>query len=64
MGKEENGKTVIRAPITRQDLAEMTGTTVETAIRIMSRWKKEGIVNTERGKIEILDPDYLEDLIS
>ena len=62
IGKEEDGKIVIRAPITRQDLAEMTGTTVETAIRIMSKWKKEGIVNTERGKIEILDPDYLEDL--
>ncbi|HHG75151.1 MAG TPA: helix-turn-helix domain-containing protein, partial [Persephonella sp.] len=28
------------------------------------KWKKEGIVNTERGKIEILDPDYLEDLIA
>ncbi|WP_456464713.1 Crp/Fnr family transcriptional regulator [Persephonella sp.] len=64
IGKEEDGKIVIRAPITRQDLAEMTGTTVETAIRIMSKWKKEGIVNTERGKIEILDPEYLEDLIA
>ncbi len=64
IGKEENGKIVIRSPITRQDLAEMTGTTVETAIRIISRWKKEGILNTERGKIEILDPDYLESLIS
>jgi CRP/FNR family transcriptional regulator len=64
IGKEEDDKIVIIAPITRQDLAEMTGTTVETAIRIMSKWKKEGIVNTERGKIEILDPDYLEDLIA
>lgn len=64
IGREENGKIVIEAPITRQDLAEMTGTTVETAIRIISKWKKEGIVNTERGKIEILQPDYLEDLIS
>ncbi|NPA58687.1 MAG: Crp/Fnr family transcriptional regulator [Aquificae bacterium] len=64
IGKKEDGKIVIKAPITRQDLAEMTGTTVETAIRIMSKWKKEGIVNTERGKIEILDPDYLEDLIA
>jgi len=64
IGKEENGKIVIKAPITRQDLAEMTGTTVETAIRIMSKWKKEGIVNTERGKIEILDLDYLESLVA
>ena len=42
----------------------MTGTTVETAIRIISKWKKEGLINTERGKIEILDPDYFEDLVS
>ncbi len=63
MGKRENGKIVISAPITRQDIAEMAGTTVETAIRIISRWKKEGIVNTERGKIEILDPEYLENII-
>ena len=63
IGREENGKIVINAPITRQDIAEMAGTTVETAIRIISRWKKEGIVDTERGKIEILDPDYLEDII-
>ncbi len=64
IGKEEGDKIVIKAPITRQDLAEMTGTTVETAIRIMSKWKKEGFINTERNKIEILDMDFLEDLIS
>jgi len=62
IGKKEDGKIVIKAPITRQDLAEMTGTTVETAIRIMSKWKKEGHINTERNKIEILDLDFLESL--
>jgi len=63
IGKELDSKIIIEAPITRQDIAEMAGTTVETAIRVISRWKKEGLVNTERGKIEILDPDYLEELI-
>ncbi|GAB6072237.1 helix-turn-helix domain-containing protein [Venenivibrio stagnispumantis] len=64
IGKKEKDKVVINAPITRQDIAEMTGTTVETAIRIISRWKKEGIIDTERGKIEIYDIDYLKDIIS
>ena len=64
IGKREGNKIVIKAPITRQDLAEMTGTTVETAIRIMSKWKKEGYINTERNKIEILDINFLEELIS
>ena len=35
-------------PLSRQDLADLTGTTTETCIRIMSRWGKSGIVSTER----------------
>ena len=34
---------VIDAPLTRLDIAEMTGTTVETTIRGMSKWKKQGL---------------------
>ncbi len=55
IGVKEGGKVLIRAPITRQDLAEMTGTTVETTIRTISKWKREGLVRTERGLIEILN---------
>jgi CRP/FNR family transcriptional regulator len=40
----------------------MTGTTVETAIRVMSKWKKMGIINTDRGFIEILKRKELERL--
>lgn len=64
IGKKEGDNVVIHAPITRQDIAEMAGTTVETAIRVISRWKKEGVLDTERGKIEIFDIDYLQDLVS
>ena len=63
IGVKKDGSIVIRLPITRQDIAEMTGTTVETAIRIMSRWKKQGIINTERGYIEILNREELEKLL-
>jgi CRP-like cAMP-binding protein len=45
----------ITVPLTRQDLAEMAGTTVETTIRILSRWQKERIVKTERHVLTILD---------
>ncbi|MFP3254380.1 MAG: helix-turn-helix domain-containing protein, partial [Hydrogenobaculum sp.] len=61
--EKEGGKISIEIPITRQDIAEMTGTTVETAIRIMSKWKKEGIIHTERGYIEILKKRELERLM-
>ena len=39
----------INLPLSRQDLADMTGMTIETAIRIMSRFRKEGLVHTEPG---------------
>lgn len=63
IGEEKDGKIVIEAPLTRQDIAEMTGTTVETAIRVMSKWKKSGIIHTERGYIEILKKRELERLM-
>jgi CRP-like cAMP-binding protein len=34
----------------RQDIADLVGTTIETAIRIMSRWQKEGISSTPTRK--------------
>ncbi len=41
--------------LTRQSLADMTGTTVETAIRIMSRWLKDRLVIDEGGRLVIVD---------
>ncbi len=50
-------------PLTRQEIADMCGTTVETAIRVMSRLTKEGIIETERGTIRLLVPVELKKLI-
>jgi CRP/FNR family transcriptional regulator len=46
-------------PFTRQEIADMTGTTTETAIRVMSRLKEHGITRSTRGKIIILDKEKL-----
>jgi CRP/FNR family transcriptional regulator len=46
--------------LTRQELADMTGTTIETCIRIMSRWSKEGVVRTEKDGFVVLDRETLE----
>lgn len=62
IGKKYDDVIVIDAPLTRLDIAEMTGTTVETTIRVMSKWKKQGIINTERGYIEIIRRRELEKL--
>ncbi|MFN7065685.1 MAG: Crp/Fnr family transcriptional regulator [Aquificaceae bacterium] len=62
IGRKYEDLIVIDAPLTRLDIAEMTGTTVETTIRVMSKWKKQGIINAERGYIEILKRRELEKL--
>ena len=46
-------------PFTRQEIADMAGTTTETAIRLMSNLKDRGIIRSTRGKTVILDETKL-----
>jgi len=46
-------------PFTRQEIANMAGTTTETAIRVTSQLKERGIIRSVRGKIIILDETKL-----
>lgn len=46
-------------PITRQDVAEMTGTTLHTVSRILSAWESRGLVDGGRQKIVLTDPHRL-----
>lgn len=63
MGVESNSANItIPIVLSRQDIADLVGTTVETAIRVMSRWKKMGIVTNDKRGIIIKDRDTLEDL--
>jgi CRP-like cAMP-binding protein len=43
----------------RQDVAEMTGTTLYTVSRLFSEWERQGIIQTGREKIKILKPHEL-----
>lgn len=43
----------------RQDVAEMTGTTLYTVSRLFSEWERQGILKTGREKIRILKPHDL-----
>jgi CRP/FNR family transcriptional regulator len=61
MGRPERGGTYIPLALSRQELADMTGTTIETAIRIMSRWGKEDIVRTEKDGFVLLDRRTIEE---
>lgn len=50
----------LTVPLTRQDIAELAGTTVETCIRVMSRWQKQGIITTDNHVITVRKPNELE----
>jgi CRP/FNR family transcriptional regulator len=54
----------IDLPLTRQDIADMAATTVETTIRVLSNFKKLGLVDTQKGKIIIKDKARLDEMVS
>lgn len=57
VGQQQDGLVVVSA--TRQELADMIGTTVETAIRITSKWQRAGVVRTVRHAVTLADPTAL-----
>jgi CRP/FNR family transcriptional regulator len=54
-----SSKLGLTLPFTRQEIADMVGTTTETAIRVMSHLKDRGIINSVRGKVTIVDEEKL-----
>jgi CRP/FNR family transcriptional regulator len=62
MGRPGPSGMSIPVALSRQDLADLTGTTIETCIRTMSRWQKEGMVRTERDGFVVADRTALEKL--
>jgi CRP-like cAMP-binding protein len=62
LGKPDRGGVFIPLPLSRQELADLTGTTIETAIRIMSRWGKDDVIRTEKDGFVLIDRTALEGL--
>ena len=62
MGRVHPEGSFVPMALSRQDLADLTGTTIETCIRIMSRWGKEGLVLTEKEGFVVRDRAALERL--
>ena len=62
VGRPERGGLFIPLVLGRQELADFTGTTIETAIRIMSRWSRDGVLRTDRDGFVILDATSLTDI--
>jgi CRP/FNR family transcriptional regulator, nitrogen oxide reductase regulator len=58
-GRKTDEGVLLDLPLTRQDLAEMTGTTLYTVSRIISQWERQGLVAAGRERIVIRFPHGL-----
>ncbi len=58
-GKLVEEGVLIDLPLTRQDLAEMTGTTQFTVSRTLKGWENQGLIRSKREQITILFPHGL-----
>ena len=58
-GRKVDAGVLIDLPLSRQDLAEMTGTTLYTVSRVLSEWESQGLVSSTRKQVTILYPHGL-----
>lgn len=63
-GEEKSVGILLQLPLSRKDLADMAGTSTETASRIMSRFQQEGLITSGRQWVAIKDMDSLSAAIS
>jgi CRP-like cAMP-binding protein len=62
VGRPEREGIFVPVSLHRQEIADLVGTTQETAIRIMSRWNKEELLITEEAGFRIPDRSLLENV--
>jgi CRP/FNR family transcriptional regulator, nitrogen oxide reductase regulator len=55
VGEESAEGLLIQMPLSRQDIAALTGSTVETASRILSQFRKDGLIRSGRQWIAVVD---------
>lgn len=58
-GKKTDGGIEIDIPLTRQNIADYSGTTLHTVSRTLSAWDKNGWVKSGRRRITITNPHEL-----
>lgn len=61
-GKHNGEPLDVPLPLSRQEMAELLGLTIETVSRHMSELKREGVIDAPRGMVRILDTPRLQQL--
>lgn len=61
-GKSWDGGTLVQVPLSRDDLAAMTGAATESVSRLLSTWRRAGIIETGRRWVAIHNDEALKAL--
>jgi CRP-like cAMP-binding protein len=62
MGHADGSAIFLPLALSRQEIADLLGTTIETAIRLMTRWQKDGLIRTDKSGFTIPDIESLRSL--
>ncbi|HYW34148.1 MAG TPA: Crp/Fnr family transcriptional regulator, partial [Balneolaceae bacterium] len=63
-GEEDESGLLIQLPLSRKDLADMSGTSTETASRIMSQLQRDGLITSGRQWVAINNRSELKEISS
>jgi CRP-like cAMP-binding protein len=59
-GRREADGVLIAQPLTRQEIADLTGTTLYTVSRTLARWESLGLIETRKRMLLVRSPEKLE----
>jgi CRP-like cAMP-binding protein len=60
--EDENALT-LPLPLTRREIADTLGSSVESVIRVMSDWSKQGFIQTTDQNIKVLHPEKIIEIL-
>lgn len=64
LGDDVDGGRTLGAPLSQEDLAALTGTTLESVNRVLAKWRRRGWVTTARRRLELRDIGALERVVA
>ncbi|MBI4730681.1 MAG: Crp/Fnr family transcriptional regulator [Chloroflexi bacterium] len=63
LGRKVEEGVLVDMALSRQSLAEMTGTTLYTVSRLFSKWERRGVIQTGRERVVIVKPHDLVQIV-
>ena len=61
-GRQTDEGVLIAHPLTRQELAQLTGTTLHTVSRTLAAWQADGVLKSDRRRLLVRSTRQLEAL--